>query len=1280
MQASGAHNTEARQLEAYLESAPEASPPTEIASKDIPGQPFMALKDPITAASSDVQRLYEQSANISAIAYLLFAAAEPLSRAEGSSDMLLPYLTPVVLRLYSSRPDRCSSPVAEALYDLSQRLYGTSALQACHYDLYTALGSVFSWVRDNIALRLQELPDQPLASAAWPDEALYPPLELSAAVTDALSNPDKLADTAALMTGSCGLAADELADLVPRISSVLQRLHADLPLLQAVGKQLYDSDWTLYGGPDGNRRREALERWGSRSHTVEMKTGHNTTGMYDSVVHSDLDAVLRRRGLLALAPNFNYSLPPAGFVVSAPSTLPALFLPMIFHVMLYNDVGGAVGPAGYDQALSYVQRLVRIANYMAKPANIQFFIKEVRNDPVAYPQLLLPDRTSWLNAPASSCIGPTCFRNKTYISSLVSDWPRCINVFIASDSTASSSVPLGYAFVPGSDLNPSGGHVFMTWDGASPSGSNSLSGYNDGPNTLLHETFHHLGLQHSFGPTNNNANSCTDDDYIIDTPTSFGSVGTSSFYSTAVSYCMQLFWGQYGGDWEATYSRWATTFGIPEADMNAWADTCPTNAGYDELGNYMTYNTPVCFAALGHLTEGQVQRAHFMTAELNPVLYAWGQYYARNSPPPPPAASPPPESQGNICQVTRKGCPCKSSWTYNGVNYQYCDRIMSTNNYLYCEVADPSTCVDCTSSPCILSCNGTTLYCKRPPAPGTSMPPPPPPRASSPPPMPPPPPPRAVPADCMVSSGGCPCRSTWSYNGVYYSYCALPDTDTRLWCQVASTCATFNNSNPYQYCAANLTKAYCGGRVYFATTRIPPSPPAAPPSLLPSPPPSPSPPPPPPSPLPPSPPPSPFPSPPPSPSPPPPPPSPRPPSPPPSPFPSPPPSPSPLPPPPSPLPPSPPPSPLPSPPPRPSPPPPPPSPRPPSPPPSPLPSPPSSPLPPPPPPSPLPPSPPPSPFPSPPPSPSPPPPPPRPPSPPDPPSPPPGPPPGPPPSPAPPQPSPPPPHVPSSPPPAIVVAELWGRLVINTSCTQLQTSQSDLTRDLLAEVSMALKVPESYIRIRELSCGSVVVQYTVEFPSGVDASQVESAAAASVSLAGHASSDFTARWGPITDSSKNVTVLQAAELCPAGTPSPLCATPPPPGGSGGGAAAPPAAKKAVLSQGMIIRIAVGGGFVLAAVVVLVVLNAIRKRRLVAPAPPLTAASVAAERAGRGSEAPRVRQAPELGLSPPPRPSAGELPSALFRPDPDPAGGPYGTDPTPQQKNQYRLVPPSKDRY
>ncbi|GIL49175.1 hypothetical protein Vafri_5648 [Volvox africanus] len=802
-------------------------------------RPFLALKDTTNAASDAVQRLYEQSGQASAIAYLLFAAAKPLSLAEGSSNALLLYLTPTVFRLYTSQPMRCSSPLARQLYDLSQGLYGSEKLQACHYDLYQALESTFSWVRDNIPLKLQGVPGQPLASAMWPDMTKYPAQRLTAAVADALANPAKLGGTALLVNASCGLSPRDFAAVVPDISISLKQLHADLPLLQQLAESMHASRWSPDTSTNGNGRRRALlgERLDLNTESRdssprdEMDGAVHSNGVTEALraAHMNVDGIKNRRNALTLPSNFKYAFPPSNFVISPPALMSQLVVPLVFHIMLYKD-GAGTGPAKYDQSLEYVQRLVRVANYMAKPSKFQFFVKEVRNDPSAYPYLLLNDRAAWLKIPLQNCTGTYCFTDSNFMYTSVSDYPRSVNVFIASDSTA--GVPLGYAYVGGSDVFPENGHVFVSWDSVSFDGSNSLTLYDDGPNTLLHELFHHFGLDHPFDYSTSITGQCQDGDYVIDTPASLYPISSSRFFSTAQAYCLELFWGQYGGDWDATYIRWSTTLGIPDTDMNAWADSCPALAGYDELGNYMTYNTPVCFAALGHLTPAQVQRAMLITSELNPVLYAWGQYYAQNAAPPPPQASPPPALLNNTCRSTAKSaCPCKAAWQYNGIQYSYCDRTGSTNA-LTCEVQDPSTCADCpgSSSQCILLCAGTARVCKRPPAPNTRMPPPPPPRPPSPPPMPPPPPPRAIPSACKKARSGCDCRSTWSFRGLYYSYCASPLDDGELWCQVSSSCSSFNNSSPYHKCAANLTESYCGGRVYFTTTRTTPAPPSPPPS------------------------------------------------------------------------------------------------------------------------------------------------------------------------------------------------------------------------------------------------------------------------------------------------------------------------------------------------------------------------------------------------------------------------------------------------------------------
>ncbi|GIL80388.1 hypothetical protein Vretimale_12095 [Volvox reticuliferus] len=436
-------------------------------------RPFLALKDPIHESSENIQQFNEQASNASAIAYHLFGAAEALSQAQGSSNALLPSLTPTILRLYLSQPQRATSALFKQLYELSWSLYGPPPFpQACYYHMYISLRSTFSWVRDNIVLKLQEVPGQPLASAMWPDMTKYPAQKLTAVVADALTDQAKLGETAMLITGGCGMAVKDFAALVPNISAALKELHADLHLLQDVGSKMYKAHYQaeqstgiswLLNNPLSSRR-QALATTASQhsvSPDVDTREGRRLTQSgvsrtasfkdnNDAKQHADdssySDRLHSRGRLLQTTVN---SMPPNTFSPAAPSTKPALLVPLVFHVMLYNDyTNGGIGPAQHDQAPAFIDRLIWQLNLMSKPTNIQFFVKEVRNSADSYPNLLLPSRSSWLNTPfcSNSLLGG-CLQDLNFTSSLVSDWPRSINVFVASESYMASGI-LGYAFVP----------------------------------------------------------------------------------------------------------------------------------------------------------------------------------------------------------------------------------------------------------------------------------------------------------------------------------------------------------------------------------------------------------------------------------------------------------------------------------------------------------------------------------------------------------------------------------------------------------------------------------------------------------------------------------------------------------------------------------------------------------------------------------------------------------------------------------------------------------------
>ncbi|GIM14792.1 hypothetical protein Vretimale_17674 [Volvox reticuliferus] len=802
--------------------------------------------DAESLSSYDAQLLIDQASTVSSIAYLLFSAATPLSEVEGSSRALLPYLRPNVLRAFISQAGLCSSALADQLYDISLSLYGTARLKACHYDLFLALNSTFTWVRYNIPLSPQHIPGQPNATVLWLDASAISDTNFAAAVLNALlTGQGGLTVAATTVSEQCGLGVSEFAALVPRIASVLKQLHGHLQDLQHLAKaRLHGSPKmpqksksSTYnsgdGGPSASGRRRAASQQAVTSSTESSDMRKRLDSRKNGDDNGDGSLHLRRALLAVPQANSFYNAPPAGFIAQPPAAMPKVLIGLVFHVMLYKD-GNGTGPYKYKMAPSYVERMVQVVNYMSKPTNIEFFVKEVRNNATMYPYLLLKDRKAWLQIGNADCSGPK------------------LDCFITSD------------FVPRSDTLPSQGFVYISWDQVSAHGANSDTLYNDGPNTLLHELFHHLGLLHPFDkPMDESSSSyassgiCIDGDEVKDTPTTKGPIVDSSFiFPRATAYCLELFWGQYGGDWTATYDRWSSTLGIPDQDINAWADSCPKSPGYDELGNYMTYNTPVCFAALGHFTKEQAQRAHYMTAELNPVMYGWGQYYASRQASAPatyPAMLPqgPPEpvtfisKDSSGCTTTSNGaCTCMAVWQLGSRMYTYCARTDSADVVLRCQVANPDACPECAALPpgqqCILPCAGDPRLCKASSAPigaalsgAVSRPPqprPPRPRPPSPPPRPPPPPPLALPLNCTKSIRNCTCRSRWVYNGKLGAYCSSY-SGAVLMCLVTPSCPTFWSA-PIQACNPALRADNCS----ISSSRLIPDTPAQekPPGLPPS--------------------------------------------------------------------------------------------------------------------------------------------------------------------------------------------------------------------------------------------------------------------------------------------------------------------------------------------------------------------------------------------------------------------------------------------------------------
>ncbi|MEW5319284.1 MAG: hypothetical protein WDW38_010447 [Sanguina aurantia] len=91
---------------------------------------------------------------------------------------------------------------------------------------------------------------------------------------------------------------------------------------------------------------------------------------------------------------------------------------------------------------------------------------------------------------------------------------------------------------------------------------------------------------------------------------------------------------------QPAYNAWSR-IGIHAGEQSSQFNSCPNSTltpfygGNDEMGNLMGYFVNECFAAFGHLTAGQIAAIHRGTYRWNPILYNWAQYYASIAPPPP---------------------------------------------------------------------------------------------------------------------------------------------------------------------------------------------------------------------------------------------------------------------------------------------------------------------------------------------------------------------------------------------------------------------------------------------------------------------------------------------------------------------------------------------------------------------------------------------------------------------------------------------------------------------
>ncbi|KXZ54230.1 hypothetical protein GPECTOR_5g321 [Gonium pectorale] len=759
---------------------------------------FMPIDYEKNLGNDRVKAHYEQTSILGPAFHALSVVISTLGGTNATYD-------PNVLRIYVMTKYKGNQDTLAKLFEVAQRLQVSPDFQEQLYELTTSLVDVFQYIRDNQGKI--GAPGRRLL-AANSAEPLAVQL-LKAFIKSGLQSPvlqGALGDLSSIWTN-----IDDIVDLVVDVFNSVRSIAAQADQI-ANTQDSYHPDRQPLPKP-APATVVGLEDTSIRV-TVNPYIPLIVAEVGDDLV-ADPPAELPSGPGRRLAEQVKIPLP-SGFSPSMPASLPNLLVPTVWHFLTYTDANGEQGPPGIKQACAMAQRMIENANYRFAPAKIQFWIKECRNTE-GYAYLNQGTREDWLNCGTDGYISEIC--GDPMILESIQDFPRSINIYVGAEQPLANWA--GYGWAPGDVEDPLQGHLGLTWTTVSTDGANNRIMYESGSFALVHEILHHLGMQHTF-VTGNKTADCMDGDAksgITDTPVTLNPVWKQTWSQKAVMACQNAWKSALGSDWDTANRRASVRVGIPAEDVNPAFDSCPQYPGTDEIANYVTYTYDICLAALGHLTTGQIAGLHQITADYNPTLYAWAQYYYQNpppgaipsppppalSPPPPPVANspppsatpspspPPPSSSGTCFHPTKNNCKCANSWDTNGKFYSGCapadENIPDGSGKSWCKV-------DNSDGMCTKMRNSWWDYCTVnpacPPAPTASPPPSPPPRSPSP-----PPPASTGTSDCGAGAPtktGQFCTSNpWKIKGSTDTNigCANPNNDPNgAWCLLRSGLAT----------------------------------------------------------------------------------------------------------------------------------------------------------------------------------------------------------------------------------------------------------------------------------------------------------------------------------------------------------------------------------------------------------------------------------------------------------------------------------------------------------